>query len=237
MKCNVLILLIGTLALPALRPGAIAQETSQHPRLISVTGTSEIEVAPDEVILTVAVQTRDKDLSLAKSQHDTRVKKVMAQAKNAGIDPKYIQTSSVQMYPEYSEERVPRFLDYQVTQTIQLTLKDLSTYESLLSKVIEGGVNRVEAIEFRVSESRKYKDEARLRAIRAAKEKANAMATELGQTIGKPWEINEQAEPPSYPYQNAQVMAGGGGANEPQSTVAPGQLAIRASIRVSFQLE
>ena len=161
----------------------------------------------------------------------------MAQAKNAGIEPRYIQTSSVQMNPEYSEERVPRFLDFDVTQTIQLTLKDLSKYESLLSKLIEGGVNRVDSIEFRVAEPRKYKDDARLKAIRAAKEKATAMAAELGQTVGKPWEITEEVEPTSSPFQNVQVAAGFVAPDASQSTVAPGQIAIRASIRVSFQLE
>lgn len=45
----------------ALAPSLRAQDTSCHPRLISLTGTAEIKVAPDEVALTLALDSRDKD--------------------------------------------------------------------------------------------------------------------------------------------------------------------------------
>lgn len=100
-----------------------------------------------------------------------------------------------------------------------------------------GGVNSIQGVEFQVAESRKFKDDARLRAIHAAKEKATVMA-ELGQTISKPWDITEENDNPIYAYyQNTRVL---GGAMEPvpnEPTVAPGQIAIRSSIKVSFQLD
>lgn len=101
-----------------------------------------------------------------------------------------------------------------------------------------GGVNSIQGVEFQVAESRKFKDDARLRAIQAAKEKATVMAAELGQTISKPWDITEENDNPIYAYyQNTRVL---GGAMEPvpnEPTVAPGQIAIRSSIKVSFQLD
>jgi uncharacterized protein YggE len=104
--------------------------------------------------------------------------------------------------------------------------------------LIGGGVNSIQGVEFQAAESRKYKDDTRLRAIRAAKEKATTMAAELGQTIGKPWEIIEETENPIYSYyQNTRVLDG---AMEPapnEPTVAPGQIMIRSSIKVSFQLD
>jgi len=68
----------------------VAEEACPKPRQISVSGTAELNVAPDQVVVTVGVQTRDRDLTIAKSQHDSRIKKVIAQARNVGIDPKYI---------------------------------------------------------------------------------------------------------------------------------------------------
>lgn len=169
------------------------------------------------------------------------MKKVIAQARAAGIESKYVQTSSLQMYPVYSEEKVPRFLAYEVSQTIQLTLKDLSKYEGLVSKLLQDGVNRIDNLDFQVSDSRKYKDETRLNAIRAAKEKATAMAAELGQTIGKPWEVEEEADPATLNgynyYANATAFGRTRAPAEFESTVAPGQITIRSSVRVSFQLD
>jgi uncharacterized protein len=231
----------------AFTPPAPAQDFPPRPRLISVTGTAEVNVAPDEVVLSLGVESRDKDLAIAKAQHDRRVKKLLAEAHDVGVEGKYIQTSMLQMRPDYSEEKVPRFLAYQVSQTIQVTLKDLSKYERLISKLLESGVNRLDSIEFLVAEPRKYKDEARAKAIRAAREKAVAMAAELGQTIGKPWDISEDgfnglfAQTNNLAQTNRSVQASSYAYDSSppteESTVAPGEVSIRASIRVSFQLE
>jgi len=232
-------LIAATLFVCVSAPCASSQDAYTHPRLISVTGTAEINVPPDQVVLTVAVQTRDRDLTIAKSQHDARAKKVLAEARSAGIEAKDTQTSSLQMNPAYSDEKAPRFLAYEVAQTIQLTLKDLSKYDSLMTKLIAGGVNSIEGVNFQVADSRKYKDETRLKAIRAAREKAAAMASELGQSIGKPWEIVEEAEstPYAYQYANTRVLAGAVEPPPSEPTVAPGQIAIRSAVKVSFQLD
>jgi uncharacterized protein YggE len=237
------IVLITPLFVLALLVNAVAQENGPRPRLISVSGTSEINVPPDQVVLRLGIESRDRVLRSAKAQNDARSKKVIALASTAGIESKDIQTSELQMNPTYSEERVPKFVDFEVTQTIAITLKDLSKYDALMTKLLESGVNRVDGISFEVGETRKYKDEARSKAIQAAKEKAVAMATELGQTIGKPWEISEQdGENPftPTPIMMANSVIGGAGydrSDAKESTVAPGQVTIRASVRVSFQLE
>ena len=216
-----------------------AQEPCPRPRLISVEGTAEINIAPDEVVLSFGVESRDKVLGSAKSQNDARVKKVMTLARKGGVEQKDIKTSALRMGPDYSQEKVPRLLGYNVTQEISITLKDLSKYEDLMTQLLEAGVNRVDGVSFRLSEPRKYTDEARSKAVGAAKEKAAAMATELGQTIGKPWEVLEQgynADLNGMTRGNANY-AYDKGAGAEESTVAPGQVTIRASVRVSFQLE
>jgi uncharacterized protein len=80
-----------------LAPSLFAQDTFSHPRIISVTGTAEIKVAPDEVTLTLGVDSHDKELAVAKADNDKRVKKLMSIAHAAGIDPKNIQTSALTM--------------------------------------------------------------------------------------------------------------------------------------------
>ncbi len=225
--------------LPVVALASFTQDSFPRPRLISVTGSAEINVAPDEVVLNLGIESRDKELSIAKAQHDSHVKKVLAEARGAGVEDKYIQTSTLQMEPQYSEEKVPRFLAYEVAQTIRLTLKDLTKYEALMTKLLESGVNRVDSVEFLVAEPRKYKDEARAKAIRAAREKAVAMAAELGQTIGKPWEVSEDMADAVVATQNSTfgyLGSNRAAANE-ESTVAPGEVSMRASVRVSFLLE
>lgn len=236
MKSPSIMLLISSLLLFTIP--ALAQDCRDRPRLITVTGTAEITVAPDEVVLSLAVISRDKDLAAAKVQNDNRVKKILAETHDAGVDPKNIQTSALRMSADYSEEKVPRFLAYEVTESIEITLKDLTKYESLMTKLLQDGVNQVNSVSFLVAEDRKYKDDARLKAIRAAREKATAMAAELGQTIGKPWEISENSANANYFYAVQNSYANNSDNRAPEeSTVAPGEVSIRASVNVSFQLQ
>lgn len=234
------IALVTLLSVIASSPAAIGQESVPHPRLISVAGTAEINVAPDEVILSLSVESRDKALAMAKAQNDASARKVIALASNVGIDAKDIRTSALRMNPMYSDDKTPRFLDYEVSQRIVITLKNLTKYETLMTRLLEAGISRVNGISFQVGETRKYKDEARTKALQAAKEKAVAMAAELGQTIGKPWEISEQDSDSSYPGILANSISNNydyDRARPQESTVAPGQVTISASVRVSFQLE
>lgn len=222
-------------------PIVVAQENCMHPRIISVTGTAEIKVPPDEVQLTLGIDSHDKDLVVAKATNDQRIKKLMALAHTAGVDPKNIQTSALTMGPEYSDEKIPKLLGYQVSQTVAVTLTDLSKYEDLMTSFLKVGVNRVDGIDFLVADPKKFREDARLKAVRAAREKANTMAAELGQSLGKPWEITE-AEldldrtaglnvnyQTRTHFQMPMLQEG--------ATIAGGEVTIRSTVRVSFQLE
>jgi uncharacterized protein YggE len=223
----------------ALVPPLFGQDTCSHPRIISVTGTAEIKVAPDEVSLTLGVDSHDKDLAIAKADNDRRIKKLLNLTHAAGVDAKNIQTSALTIGPEYSDEKIPKLLGYQASQTVTVTLTDLSKYEDLMTNSLRAGVNRVDGINFFVADPKKYRGEARLQAVRAAHEKAKAIATELGQTIGKPWEVTEE------PDIDAQAMTFNANSyirykmpmQQEQSTVAGGEVTIRSLVRVSFQLE
>lgn len=222
-------------------PIVVAQENCMHPRIISVTGTAEIKVPPDEVQMTLGVDSHDKDLVVAKTSNDERIKKLMALAHTAGVDAKNIQTSALTMGPEYSDERIPKLLGYQVSQTVTVILTDLSKYEGLMTSFLKVGVNRVDGIDFLVADPKKYREDARLKAVRAAREKASTMASELGQSLGKPWEVTEEAV--------LDLVGSMGRANfqtreqfampmqQEGPTIAGGEVTIRSTVRVSFQLE
>jgi uncharacterized protein len=102
---------------------------------------------------------------------------------------------------------------------------------------LKAGVNRVDGINFFVSDPKRYRDEARIQAVRSAREKAKTMAAELGQTIGKPWEITEDADvypqdlTPNFNIRYKMTM------QQNQATVAGGEVTISVLVRVSFQLE
>jgi len=218
-------------------PALFAQDNCTHPRIISVTGNAEIKVAPDAVSLMLGVDSHDKDLAVAKVDNDKRIKKLVNLAHSAVVDPKNIQTSALTMGPEYSDEKIPKLLGYQVSQTVTMTLTDLSKYDDVMTNSLRAGVNRVAGINFFVADPKKYKEEARLKAVQAAREKAVAMAGQLGQTVGKPWEVTEEPDIDAQEVSANFNMRYKMPMQQEQSTVAGGEVTIRALVRVSFQLE
>ncbi len=220
------------------------------PRLVTVTGEAVVKVVPDEVVLTLGVESSDKQLRRAKSLNDERVKQVLAAAEKLGIPAKDIQTDHISIEPRYRDNYEQRdFVGYFVRQTIDITLKDVSQFEDLLTDVLDAGANYVHGIQFRTTELRKHKDEARALAIKAAREKAVALAQELDQNVGKPFSIREDQEGWWSGYntgwgsagglgmtQNVVQNAGNGGA-EIEGALAPGQLGVTARVTVSFELE
>jgi len=171
----------------------VRTEQPARARSITVTGSAEVRVAPDEVVLTLGVETWDENINIAKSKNDDIVQRVLALARDSGIDPSHIQTDYVSIEPRYQDTYETRnFLGYFVRKTIALTLRDVSKFEELLSSVLGAGVNYVHGVEFRTTELRKYRDEARSLAIKAAREKAQALAKELGHDVGEPLTISEE---------------------------------------------
>jgi hypothetical protein len=227
------------------------QPASQGARVITVTGNADVRVIPDEVILTLGVETWDKNMATAREQNDQIVARVLALAAQYGIAPEHVQTDYVGIEPRYRdgyyEER--DFIGYFVHKTIVLTLRDLSKFEDLLAAALDAGVNYVHGIEFRTTELRTHRDEARALAIRAAQEKAEALAGELGQKVGEPITIQEIQSGWWSGYnawwgsrwgggvaQNV-IQESGGAAALTDGTLAPGQISVNAQVSVTFALQ
>jgi uncharacterized protein len=223
----------------ALLPGAVSAADDGQ-RTITVYGTADVSVTPDEVLLSLSVSTLDKDLAASKRRNDETVAKVLALTKTNAIDEKHVQTSQVTIRPDYDYSSAGRnFLGFRVQKEVDILLSDLSKFEPFLSALLEAGVQDVNGITFRTTEFRKHRDHARALAIQAAREKAIALAAQLGQGVGKPIRIDEEQAPPhEVPagFGNRQVAVEETGEAEFQRGLAAGQISLQARVKVTFEL-
>jgi uncharacterized protein YggE len=234
LKCFAVLLII---SLSPARPAAADDKV--EPRLITVTGEAEVLVVPDEVVFDLTVQTLNKELRPAKAQTDERLKKLIDLTRRYNVDPKDVQTDYIKLEPRYRGNDESRtFIGYSVRKDLVFTLRDVSRAEELLSEVMESGITRVNGVRFQTSQMRKYRDQARALAIRAAQEKAAALTAEIGQKIGKAYSIEEET-PGGNPYanvsQNSLAMSGGDAASS-EGTLSLGQIKVTARVTVRFEL-
>ena len=209
------------------------------PRLITVNGHAEVKVVPDLVQLTLGVETVDVDINQAKAANDERVEAVLASIEEHGVERRYVQTDFLTIEPRYKDRYITsELLGYVVSKSMVVRLEDVSQFESLLSAVLEAGVNHIYGIDFQTSELRTHRDLARSLALRAAREKAEAMASELGQDVGRPHSIQEGPVRWRYGSSGAQnVIQNAGTQPVGVGGVTPGgQISIDAEVTVSFEL-
>ena len=216
---------------------------------IAVNGEAEVRVAPDEVILSVGVETFDRDLTAAKSANDASVGRAIAAARRASIASEHIQTDYISIAPRYEDHNIERgVVGYVVRKSIVIRLQALEKFEDLLTSALQAGVTHVHAIEFRTTKLREHRDRARGLALAAARDKAALLAREAGRQAGPVQSIGES----SYGYASSYgswwgprygasmqnvVQSFGGSTMSTDSTLAPGQIAIRVSVSASFALQ
>ncbi len=226
-----------------------SQSAADRP-LITVSGQAEVMVAPDEVVFRLKAENVNPDLNTAKAKTDDDVRKIVALARAYKIEPQNVQTDYIrvnQHYKDATQNRAREFDGYEVIQTTTILLKDVSRFESLLSDVVKAGISDVSDVTFRASQMRKYMDQARALAMRAAREKAVALAGEIGQRIGKANSIMEVGMNVSSAYEEDSSHSNSNYSNtssaeiernlaDNQGTIAPGMISITARVKVSFEL-
>lgn len=186
--------------LAALVPSSVHAQSNRGLRLepavptITVAASAAILVVPDEVMVRFSVEDRSPKLADAVKACDTNTAAVLDFLKQSGIAAKDVDSDFIEIVPDFTGPRgedllEPRFFD--VRRGFALRLREVAKFDALLTGMLEAGVDRVQEVEFRTTALRKHRDQARLQAVRAAREKAVALAGELGAKVGKPFSIEE----------------------------------------------
>ncbi len=240
-------LLLLSLAIPGLPSAQLLAEAQ-----ISVSGSAEVKVAPDEIHLSVGVETRDADLNEAKRRHDQSMASALKFLKSSAVPDKDVQTDFISITPEY-DSNVSRTkpVVYIVRKSVEIKLTTVTNLEPILTGLLNNGVNYIHNLDFRTTQLRKLRDQARAMAIRAATEKADALAKDLGVKRGKPTAVNANEGGGwwgasgnfwggrGYNYgqvQNA-VQYAGGPPEMTGETLSVGQISVSASVNVTFSFD
>lgn len=230
MKKSILIFLamVGT--------SAVAQQPQFVPQpQISVSGEGKIKVTPDYAIITVGVENTGADATDIKKKNDATVDAVIKYIKGFKIPASDYQTKQVYLHRSYDYNKKKN--NFVASQTISITLKDLSKYDALMNGLVDTGVNNVNGVEFKSTKLAQFEADARKAAVLEAKAKANDFASALGQKVGKAIMISDNSQT-NYPMPRMYAMkAEMADAGMAQETLAIGEIEIIANVTVSFSLD
>ena len=218
-----------------------AQEPGQ--RTITVTGTAEVHVEPDQAIVTVGVITEARTVKAAKEQNDRRSRAVLTLLANNGIPARDIQTSELAIVPvyDYPSKGARKLVHYKMMNTVTVTVKKLDQLEQILDAVLADEANFLGGVDFVVSTRRAIADSLRVAAALDARTKATAVAEALGMKLGKPLTINPQSSSgvmisPRYGMRS-QTALNSMAYDMPSTPVSAGEEELSSTVSIIFELE
>lgn len=216
------------------------------PRSVSVTGTAELRVAPDELVVSVGVDTYAVEAQAAKKANDEAMAELLRVTKDNGVEPTNVRTENFTLLPRYDGRYESRHvIGYEAKKTLVVTLSSAEKAESLLAELFKGGANRIDGVTMTSTKIIEQRKEARKMAVAAAREKAEAMAAALGQKVGRPLKIDEDPGPSSVwsPWGNrpGNVLLNAFDQNTDSRPVvgesmATGKIRVTANVAVTFEL-
>lgn len=178
----------GTSGAPAQAAEQPPAETASDARTLRMVGTGEATVVPDQLTFTLSVTDKQPGLDQALAGSSASMDRVLARLKDFGIREGDLQTTGLQMYPEYDypEYGPPVLTGYRVTQRAQVTVRELAQGGQAVSAAIDTGGNGVRATDLRlgIADPEAALRRARDAAVAAATAKAEQYAAATGQALG-----------------------------------------------------
>jgi hypothetical protein len=222
--------------------GCAANPDGRPPRTIAVIGRGEVRVPPERFELRAAVRHRDMDLDKARTLVTEASARIIETIKSFPTDPQRTHTTRFNVEPRY-EWNTGEFRGYDADQSIVIHLLDLSRSEELTLAVLRAGATSL-SVDFLPSQEEEVLiTQARLAALRDARQKAEALAAVYGERLGRALEIGR----PSNDWQTggSGMFGQGQGAQasaEPSDSenitwLTPQEIQVEATIFVRFALQ
>lgn len=211
----------------------------QERNTIAITGEGEVVAIPDIALVTLGVITEKSTVSAAQQENTVKMNKVIEKIKSLGVEDKDIKTASYYISSQYDWNKDGQrvFRGYQVSQSVTVKIRKVDQAGAVLSAATELGVNQISDLSFTVDDMEKVKQEARLKALANAKEKAKALSKAAGVSLGRIISFSENADMP-YPVMKSYALAEGmGGAVDSAPTVQAGSIDVKMIVTVSYVIK
>ncbi|MCX6800699.1 MAG: SIMPL domain-containing protein [Candidatus Diapherotrites archaeon] len=234
---------VGKVQFAAADSASSSADCEQEQRTLSVSSTVEKMVSPDEVDITLSVETLATLASKSQSDNAAISTKVRDALKALGIADKDIKTVSYSVRDEYEWNDISKkseFKGYRTTNSIQITLKDLTMAGKAIDAAVQAGANKVSQVVFALSTAKQA--EIKLLALKEAaaeaKLKAVTMAEGLGVSVGQLMSANENTYYYTPNYSNVMYNAKVAGDSAMAETpISAGDVSVTASVSAVFEIQ
>lgn len=225
------------------RPGVPATDT------VTVQGSGQATLPPDVARVSFTVENKAATVADAQAVTTKQANAVLDFVKGQGVAEKDVKTLSYNISPQYSYPNpcplggicpdysgAPKIIGYQVSETVQVTVRDLAKVGAFLAGLGKLEVQNVNGPAFALDDATAGYNAARADAIDKAKTQAKLLARQLGVHLGKIVNFSESSG--GYPY--PMYSMGMGGEADSKAASAPnipvGENTYNASVSITYEI-
>lgn len=234
---------------PALASDVQAGSTQAVQRTIQVSASDSVKVSPDMAELSLTICPQGATAQEAQAQAASELDALKAALAALGIDEKNIVASQVNIYARYDwSDYVEKIVGYQAS--IDITLRELTIDQANSAIPAIAGIEdtTLDGTRFYVSTYDERYQEALVSALQVAQAKAQVLAQAAGAQLGAVANVCENYDSQEYRYSSvqakseadtmavAEAAAADTGAGNSSDMLNPGEIEIKASISVTYEL-
>lgn len=237
MKHSILLVAAFLLLIAISAIGTVSAADTDTDNTIVASGTGSVLGTPDRAQISLAVETENPNVQAAQAENAARMTKVMDALIAAGIPKEALKTTGYNIYPVYEDTKIyglQKVKTYRVTNTLTVTLHDVSRTGEVIDIGVAEGINQASSIQFFLSDEQSQV--LRTEALKEASERASADAQTVAGALGvsiqsvKSAQISGGYSP--VRYQNyAMAESVGGGVSTP---IEAGDITVTATVTVTY---
>lgn len=188
----------------------LSLQAQTNERYIEVTGTSEIEIVPDEIHYLIEIREYFKEEFDGKSKpEEYRTKVPLAEIEqglrealaNSGIPQNAIRTQEIGDYWRQQGQ------DFLVSKKFDITLTDFNQINEIVKRIDTKGIHTMRIGELENNDMLAYHQKGKIEALKAARRKATYLVEALGKRLGEVIRIVEKDSGYASPFAQSNVMS------------------------------
>jgi len=216
------------------------EETDAH-RIITMTGEATVNAMPDQALVNAGAVTQEKTAAAAVAANAEIMSAAVAAVRQLGVPEQAISTNGFDLEPQYPPEDPknpqPRtIIGYQVTNSVNVRLSNVSRAGAVLDALIDTGVNQSAGVSFSIKNPQPLLDQARALAAKDALKRAQIYTGAIGAVLGPVRSIHEGYSEPYSSRENGieQVVVT---AERRATPVEPGEQSVSANVTIVWALK
>lgn len=203
---------------------------------LDVVATGEVTRVPDIARINAGVVTQAATATEAIRLNAAQMARVLAALKRAGVAERDVQSSSINLNPEYryQENQPPLLTGYRASNDVSIRFRDIKETGAILDALVAQGANQINGPMLEIDKPEAALDQARQAALKIARARADLYARSLGMRVTRIASISETGAAPPRPMP---MMAARDVAATQEMKVMPGEQSLAVTLSVTFELQ